>query len=133
MILARLEAMLRRYPEVRYAPRPGIIEVPAQTPRGFAVSILDGRDHLVVAFEGWHEVFHDADEALRCFWLGLSSDARLRVLRRGSLDYRWILEVREGASWVDSGETGLMLFPFWARCEERILQNAHVDRRDVFR
>ncbi len=83
MIVARVVEKLKKYPNVGYTTAAGCVSIPAQKPSGFAVSIQEDGDEFVVAFEGWHERFKDADEALNCFAFGLSTACRLRVLRVG--------------------------------------------------
>ena len=90
---------------------------------GFEAVLSHGDDEFIVSFAGWHEHFDSADEALRCFMFGLSRRCRLRVLSRGSFDYRWFVQARREDGWVDDSETGLLLFPFWLRRRERYLQN----------
>ena len=96
--------------------------VPSES-SGFEVVLSYGDGEFIVSFAGWHEPFDSADEALRCFMFGLSARCRLRVLSRGSFDYRWFVQARRGDEWVDDSETGLLVFPFWLRRRERYLQN----------
>jgi hypothetical protein len=122
-VIARIEEKLREYPDVLYRKSDNRLEVPAQSPTGFCVWILDRPDKYTVGFEGWHEEFEDADEALDCFTFGLSNACLLRIFRRGETDYKWLVLQRENGEWVSDSETGLLLFPFWRRCVQRDLQN----------
>lgn len=67
-------------------------------------------------------------DALSCFAFGLSDECRLRVLSRGSCDYRWILQQQVHGLWHDESETGLVFYPFWRRSRERFLQNGIITR-----
>ena len=90
---------------------------------GFEVVLSRGDREFTVSFAGWHEPFDTPEEALRCFMFGLSDRCRLRVLSRGSFDYRWTVQARRDGRWEDDSETGLLVFPFWLRRRERYLQN----------
>lgn len=103
---------------IRYVP---------EEPDGFEPMLSRGDGEFTVSFAGWHEPFNSIDEALRCFTFGLSECCRLRVLSRGSIDYRWTVQARREGRWEDDSETGLLIFPFWLRRRERYLQN-HVIR-----
>jgi hypothetical protein len=117
---------LQRHPELRYDAAPGSITIPPATPDGFPVSLHEQGDRYTVYFAGWHEEFSSEAEALDCFVFGLSEQCRLRVLSRGSFDYRWTVEHCRDGAWHADSQTGLFLFPFWRRRRERYLQN-HVD------
>jgi hypothetical protein len=60
---------------------------------------------------------------LECLAFGLSEACRLKVVRRGGMDHKRVVQRRSEESWVDVDEVGLLFFPFWARKEERYLQN----------
>jgi hypothetical protein len=77
--------------------------------------------------EGWHEALERADEALNCFAMGLSDQARLLVVSRGGFDCSWTLETRRDGAWVPDTTTGLLLFPFWRRRAARHLQNRLIE------
>jgi hypothetical protein len=53
MVISRIEDKLKKYPDVVYTTRQGYLEVPAQSPTGFSVSISedDGQSPLQVAFK----------------------------------------------------------------------------------
>lgn len=95
------------------------LRVPPETPDGFEVWMGPG-DAWQVAYEGWHEDFQDAEQALACFLTGLTDAVRLRVVRRGGKACRWTVETREGEP---IGAVGLLAFAFWRRREVAELRN----------
>jgi hypothetical protein len=114
------------FPDVAFRREGGAIVVDPASPEGFQVSLSsDGTRHLV-HYEGWHEDFSDADQALGCFLSGLTTAVRLRVTRRGGRPCAWTVEVREGAGWKAAGAVGLLFFPFWRRKEVVTLQNRRI-------
>ena len=115
---------LRQYPDLRIEETPDSVTVFPVSEDGFTVSIHEhDEENYTVSFSGWHEEFDSAAETVSCFFFGLSDQCRLRVLSRGSFDYRWFVQCRRDAVWQDDSETGLLLFPFWLRRRERYLQN----------
>jgi hypothetical protein len=123
MVIPRIKEKLQKYPHVSYAATASFLEIPPQSPTGFCVWIQERPDGYTVGFDGWHEEFTDADAALNCFAFGLSTACRLRVFRRGSTDYKWQVLHQVDSHWVADSETGLFIFPFWRRREERELHN----------
>jgi hypothetical protein len=114
---------LPRYPELRAAETASSITVQPQQSNGFPVRLDEYSRGFTVSFAGWHEEFDSASEALNCFAFGLSESCRLRVLSRGSFDYRWTVQHFRDGAWHDDSETGLLVFPFWLHRRERYLQN----------
>jgi hypothetical protein len=78
---------------------------------------------FTVSFSGWHEEFQDEQEAIDCFGFGLSERCRLKVLQRGRMSYKWVVQSRTDQGWTSDSETGLIFFPFWLPKRERHLQN----------
>ncbi len=78
---------LKKYPSLDYDSSDGYVTVHPFSNDGFTVRfdtvIGESDDPYIVSFEGWHEHFDDAEEALNCFAYGLSSKCRLRVHERG--------------------------------------------------
>lgn len=123
MVISRIKEKLQKYPHVTYTTTEGHLEIPAQSPTGFSVWIHEGPDGCTVGFDGWHEEFTDADEALNCFAFGLSTACRLRVFSREGTDYMWQVLHKVDGQWVADSETGLVVFPFWREGVQRDLQN----------
>lgn len=118
-----IRAKLQEHPRLRWEEKRDSITVPAISPDGFAVSFHEHQDGFVVSYAKWHEEFESEEEALACFWFGLSDECRLHVISRGSFDYRWTVQTLADGTWRNASETGLFFFPFWRRARERFLQN----------
>jgi hypothetical protein len=118
-----IKTRLRQYPHVKYETSDSSITVPPASDTGFTVEICGSAGAYTVSFNGWHEEFKDAEEALQCFAFGLSDQCRLKEHRRGNSAYRWTVESKENGEWVADSVTGLVLFPFWKRKEVVYLQN----------
>lgn len=123
MAISLIKEKLRKYPDVAYVTHDGFLEIPAQNSAGFRVWIQEHNDGCTVGFDGWHEEFRDMDSALNCFAFGLSTACRLKVFRRGNVDYKWQVLHQVDGQWVADSETGLLFFPFWRPREVRELQN----------
>ncbi len=115
-------------PAVRFEEGPGWICILPSTPQGFAVGFHLDEDGYVVTYEGWHQRFHDPNEALDCFAFGLSDLCRLKIVFRGATPHRWVVEHLSDDAWHTESETGLLLFPFWRRSRVVYRQNALVPR-----
>lgn len=76
-----------------------------------------------VYFNGWHEGFTDASEALECFAFGLSDKCRLKEYSRGDSVYKWTVEHEIDGSWQADSTTAVIFTPFWKSKTVRILQN----------
>ncbi len=121
--IEEIKTRLRKYPHIKYETSASSITVLPGSDKGFKVGFEGGPGHYLVFFNGWHEEFTDADEALNCFVFGLSDECRLKEHRRGGFAYRWTVESKLKDEWVADSETGLLLFPFWKRAEVVYLQN----------
>ncbi|MES2571322.1 MAG: hypothetical protein V4710_14870 [Verrucomicrobiota bacterium] len=123
MVISRIKEKLRKYPHIAYTSADGVLEIPAQSPTGFRVSIYDHGGHFTVGFEGWHEEFTDAEAALECFAFGLSTSCRLRVFSCFGNDYKWQVLVQVEGEWVAESETGLLFPAFLLPKKQRDLHN----------
>ena len=121
--IEEIKTRLRKYPHIKYETSASSITVSPESDKGFKVGFEGGPGHYLVSFNGWHEEFTDANEALDCFAFGLSDECRLKEYRRGGFAYRWTVESKQKDGWVADSETGLLLFPFWKRAEVVYLQN----------
>lgn len=121
--IEELKPRLQRIPNVRYESDASSITVFPADADGFAVSIVKNVNGYTVSFNGWHEEFESADEAMNVFGLGLSDECRLREYRRGGFAYKWTVETLEAGQWQEQSTTGLLVFPFWRRSQMHYLQN----------
>jgi hypothetical protein len=122
-VIATIQEKLQEHPELSVEHGERFIRVLPRDAQGFAVELHESGGNLVVSFDGWHEEFEHAEEALDCFAMGLSDGARLKVVSSGGLDCNWTLETRQGAEWAPYSTTGLLFFPYWKRKMTRYLQN----------
>ncbi|HKR59369.1 MAG TPA: hypothetical protein VJS64_06510 [Pyrinomonadaceae bacterium] len=126
--IEEIKSRLRKYPDVKYESTASSITVLALSDTGFNVGFEGAAGRYTVFFNGWHEEFSDAGEALDCFAFGLSDECRLKEHRRGHFAYRWTVEAKQNGQWVPDSETGLFLFPFWKHSEVVYLQNNLISR-----
>jgi hypothetical protein len=128
--IEEIKTKLRKYPHVKYETAGSSITVLPTSDSGFTVGFEGSTGRYTVFFNGWHEEFNDAAEALDCFAFGLSDECRLKEYRRGRFPYRWVVESKQNGEWVADSETGLFLFPFWKRAEVVYLQNNLITSAD---
>jgi|SRR5215471_16175414 len=114
-IIGEVKARLAKHPDVRYQSGRDFVSIPPQDPDGFTVRIDIDRSGFTVGFDGWHEHFDSAEDALECFARGLSDACRLEVEFRGRIETKWIDQSLEDGCWVSDSEVGLIFIPFWLR------------------
>jgi hypothetical protein len=122
-LIDEIKARLSKYPNAAYESNASSISVLPSSDNGFTVGLSLNHGGYTVSFAGWHEDFHDEEEALSCFVFGLSDECRLKECRRGSFPYKWTVESYADGKWSQDSTTGLFLFPFWRKLEVRYLQN----------
>ncbi len=113
--IAEILQRIKKYPDAEVTQQPGCVTVHRKDHTGFDVTLHDEGDGFTVYYDGWHEHFDDAEEALNCFAFGLSDQCRLRVSQRMGYAHKWTVQYVEDGVWVDDSTTGMLLFPFWAR------------------
>jgi len=74
---------LKRYPEADAVVSDDSVTINPSNENGFPVCFQLNGDEFQVGFDGWHEHFDDAEEALNCFVFGLSTACRLKVTLSG--------------------------------------------------
>ena len=121
--LDEIRQRLAKYPDAIVEDTGSVITVKAANDSGFDVSCRGNNPEITIGLAGWHETFSDAETALSWFAFGLSQKCRLKVLSKGRMDYRWIVEELRDGKWHGLSETGLLIYPFLFPKKERILQN----------
>lgn len=125
--IEEIKARLTKYSEVAFRETSDSIEVLPRDESGFTVGLYVAEREAVVHFDGWHEHFSSAEDALECFAFGLSSACRLRVECRGMTAVKWTVESLDEGAWVEDGTTGLLLTPFWRSRSVLYKQNHLID------
>ena len=106
--ITQLRDWLSKYPDVRTEGDSRSITVLPLDDRGFRVSLnVDGSadNEFCVSYEGWHEDFSSAEDALKCFAFGLSEGCRLRV-RKSWFFCTYTVESLQDGQWVAESTTG---------------------------
>ena len=114
-VIKEAKTRLAKYRGVAYNATVDSISVQPQDDDGFSVSLHVRRSEFTVSFDGWHETFQSADEALNCFVFGLSDACRLELELRGRTATKWAVQSQQHGAWVTDSEVGLLLVPFWRR------------------
>ena len=86
--IEEIKTRLQKYPHVKYESDASSIRVLPASDDGFTVELEVTDRRYTVYFNGWHENFNDAAEALNCFAFGLSDQCRLKEYRRRNSAYR---------------------------------------------
>lgn len=89
------------------------IVVSCKNPESFDVSFYVSGEEFQIGFDGWHEHFEAAEDALNCFAFGLSEECRLKVVKRGTMECSWTAQAWQDDVWVNDTTTGLIFIPFW--------------------
>lgn len=130
-VIEEIKSRLSKYPDVRMESDASSVTVLPVSAEGFSVALTENLGNgYTVSFEGWHEEFGDAEEAMNVFALGLSDECRLREYRCGRFPYKWTVEFWEDGQWMEQSTTGLFFFPFWLKSEVRYLQNKLLSRKE---
>lgn len=111
--IAQLKEQLSLHPQLRFTESESALDIQAPSADGFDVSIRVAAPGYTVSFDGWHEEFTSAEEALRCVAFAFSGECRLAVTYRGGMPVKWVLEHLHNGQWQRESETGLLLQPFW--------------------
>ena len=122
-VIDKIEAKLRKYPELSYEIESDRVSVKPSNPSGFTVWIEVYKNKYTVGFDGWHEVFDEEEKALDCFAFGFSDQCRLKVVKRGKMECSWAVESWDEQEWVEDSVTGLLVVPFWRRKTVEYRQN----------
>lgn len=131
-IIEEVIERLAQHPNVKYRVDGNWITILPTSNDGFEVCLSDDDGEYTVYYDGWHEHFDDASEALNCLAFGLSTDCRLKEYVRGGSPYKWTVEFKEDEKWVEEGTTALVFYPFWRRKSVRYLQNSLItDGKDI--
>ena len=123
--IQEVKIKLEKYPHIKYEESNNAISILPNDESGFEVQLEKTPSGYTVAFEGWHEIFEDAEEALNCLSFGLSDACRLKVTYRGASPQKWEVQAKEenNGTWFTDSETGLVLFPFWRKPTVTYKQN----------
>lgn len=113
--IQRLQERLARYPALRFRTTAVSVHVEAPHEDGFSVSFHSSSPGYVVSYDGWHERFDSADQALECFAFAYSGQCRLAITYRGRVAVKWVREHLSDGDWRADSEVGLLLVPFWLR------------------
>lgn len=129
--IAEIRERFERYPEADVEEAGEWIRYVPSLKTGFSVEFHLDVDRYVVAYEGWHEHFQDAEEALDCFAFGLSDSCRLKTMLRGGSEHKWTVETLQDGAWVSHSETGLMFYRFWCAPQTTVRQNRLICAADA--
>ena len=121
-VYQEIRKRIKKYPNaVLEEERHGLSVTPED---GFTVWVASNEEYYSVGFEGWHEDFDSAEEALECFGWGLSNKCRLKIYNKGSKPYKWVTQSLKNGEWENVSTTGLLFFAFWKKSNVIYKQNS---------
>ena len=124
--IQQLTERLAQHPELKFSATATFVRVEAPSTDGFSVSFYSSSKGYTVHFDGWHEHFDSADEALECVAFAYSGQCRLAISYRGRVAVRWVLEFMNDGTWQAESEVGHFFVPFWLPPRVVYRQNPHL-------
>jgi hypothetical protein len=116
--------VLEKCPLAQYELGEDLVRVLPATPDGFEVVIEQiWENHYSVTYGGWHEDFYALEEALGCFFLGLSNYSRLKVQSKDGKPFRWTVEYWNDPDWQERSTKATWSYRFLTPAITAYLQN----------
>jgi hypothetical protein len=140
------EKALARYPQLSWnwqnETLRKTLSIAQQSRSGFEVKVVCEAYGLYPVAGDWHGppwdiTSPDATTAEKCdrcleFLLDLlTTNTRLRILTANGKPYRWHLEHSENGGWKTFEEMGLLLFNYFGRRSELVLQNDQISPKEL--
>jgi hypothetical protein len=115
---------LEKCPQIQFERGEDSVRVHPTTPEGFEVVIEQiWESHYSVSYGGWHEDYHTLEEALGCFFFGLSNRCRLKVQSKDGNPFRWTVEHWNDPSWRERSTKASWSHRFFKPTVTTYLQN----------
>lgn len=121
--IEEIKQKLEKYPHLKYEETSNSISIYPENEAGFIITLEENSTNYTVAFDSWHEIFEDKEEALNCLAFGLSDSCRLKISSKGTTPYKWEVQAEENNEWFTDSETGLIFIPFWRKSVITYKQN----------
>jgi hypothetical protein len=100
LMVREILEVLEKCPLAQYALGKDLVRVLPATADGFEVVIEQiWENHYSVTYGRWHEDFYSLEEALGCFFLGLTNHCRLEVSSKHGNPFRWTAEYWDDPHW----------------------------------
>jgi hypothetical protein len=126
--------ILEKCPQIQCERGEDSVRVHPTTPEGFEVVIEQiWESHYSVFYGGWHEDFHTLEEALGCFFFGLSNRCRLKVQSKHGNPFRWTVEHWDDPSWRERSTKATWSHRFLTPTVTTYLQNDLLPESDLQR
>jgi hypothetical protein len=125
-------AILEKYSDIRYEKAENLIRVLPRLRDGFEVVIEQiWENHFSVSCDRWHEDFYNFEEALDCFFLGLSNRCRVKVQSKDGAPFRWTVEYLDDTDWHERSTNSVWTYRFLSSPTTSYLQNDLLSESDV--
>ena len=127
-----LLGVLQKYPQAQYEQGDDFVRVLPCTPEGFEVVIEQiWENHFTVSYDHWHEDFYTLEEALDCFFFGLSNRCRLKVQSKDGVPFRWTVEYWDEPNWHERSSKAAWTYRFLTPATTAYLQNDLLPESDL--
>lgn len=123
----RIKTVLADHPSVVVEQTVDGLRIPGSK-GGFDVAISEGVAEQTVSAGLWHEHFENSADAADCFLWLLTPCVRIVESRRNGSAVTARMERNESGGWVEYSRTGVLFKNPFARTEEVVLQNTHIQR-----
>ena len=88
-------------------------------------------NHFSVSYDRWHEDFYNLEEAIDCFFLGLSNHSRLKVQSKDGSPFRWTVEYLDDTQWKERSSNSVWNYHFLSPVTSLYLQNDLLSESDL--
>ncbi len=131
-MLTEILTILGKYPQIRHEKSDNLIRVAPSTRDGFEVVIEEiWEDHFSVSYDRWHEDFYNLEEAIDCFFLGLSNHSRLKVQSKDGSPFRWTVEYLDDTQWKERSSNSVWNYHFLSPVTSSYSQNDLLPESDL--
>ena len=131
-MLNEMLEILGKYPQIQYEQGDSRIRIRPAVRDGFEVAIEEiWENHFSVSYSRWHEDFYNLEEAMDCFFQGLSNRRRLKLQCKEGSPFRWTVESLDDEQWHERSSHSVWSYRFLSPVTSSYLQNDLLSDSDL--
>jgi hypothetical protein len=134
-----IKDFLNNYPNLNILENKDSIIVFSEKENNFDVGFEETKRNYIISFGQWNEYLpinnDGANTTINLFKFGLSNSCRFKLLSKGEIVYKSILEFKDHQKneWVTGAKLLPTFYPFWIRDQKKIkyLENKVIEGSDI--